>query len=103
MSQPDDMPLRPIKILHLEDSVADHELVRFALLKSGETFELERVETLDGFKHRLTAAKFDIILADYRLIGFTALDEPFRSMQNFPTLVPHHLFFCRVQLASLRR
>ena len=81
MSQPDDMPLRPIKILHLEDSVADHELVRFALLKSGETFELERVETLDGFKHRLTAAKFDIILADYRLIGFTALDA-WRTLQE---------------------
>ena len=70
----DDVPPHTIRILHLEDSVADHELVRFALLKSGEKFELERVETLDGFEQLLTTSKFDAILADYRLAGFTALD-----------------------------
>ena len=70
----DDVPPHPIRILHLEDSVADHELVRFALLKSGEKFELVRVETLDGFEQLLTVSKFDAILADYRLLGFTALD-----------------------------
>ena len=85
MMQSDGMSPRPIKILHLEDSVADHELVRFALLKSGEPFELERVETLDGFKHRLTAARFDAILADYRLIGFTALDA-WRILQEHADL-----------------
>lgn len=63
-----------IRILHLEDSVADHELVRLALLQSDEKFELERVETLDGFEQLLSGSKFDAILADYRLLGFTALD-----------------------------
>ena len=79
------MSLRPIKILHLEDSVADHELVRFALLKSNETFEIERVETLNEFKHLLSAAKYDAILADYRLIGFTALDA-WRTLQEHADL-----------------
>jgi signal transduction histidine kinase len=70
----DDAPPHQIRILHLEDSIADHELVRLALLKSGEKFELERVETLDAFEKLLDDSKFDAILADYRLLGFTALD-----------------------------
>lgn len=67
-------PTRPLQILHLEDSAIDHDLVRLALLKSGESCELERVETLEGFGQRVRAFSFDAILADYRLPGFTALD-----------------------------
>ena len=67
-------PTRPLRILHLEDSVLDHELVRRALRKSGEDCTLERVETLDEFEQRVKECHFDVILADYRLLGFTALD-----------------------------
>ncbi len=70
----EDPPPHPLRILHLEDSVVDHELVRLALHKSGETCELERVETLEAFGRRVQAFNFDVILADYRLPGFTALD-----------------------------
>jgi signal transduction histidine kinase len=63
-----------LRILHLEDSAVDHELVKLALLKSGEHCELEHVETLEDFKQRLQTCAFDVILADYRLAGFTALD-----------------------------
>lgn len=73
MLQEDPSP-RPLRILHLEDSIVDHELVRLALRKSGEPCELERIETLEEFGHRLQAFNFDVILADYRLPGFTALD-----------------------------
>lgn len=68
------LPPRPLRILHLEDSAVDHELVRLALLKSGEHCELERVETLEEFGRLAQAFNFDVILADYRLPGFTALD-----------------------------
>lgn len=64
----------PLRILHLEDSLIDHELVRRALSKSGEAWELTRVETLDEFELAVRAKVFDAILADYRLPGFTALD-----------------------------
>ena len=64
----------PLQILHLEDSAVDHELVRRALQKSGENFALERVETLEDFEQRVQTRHFDVILADYRLPGFTALD-----------------------------
>jgi signal transduction histidine kinase len=71
---PDDFPLRPLRILHLEDSAVDHELVRRALHKSGEPCELERVETLEEFGRLVRTSSYDAILADYRLPGFTALD-----------------------------
>jgi signal transduction histidine kinase len=67
-------PPRLLRILHLEDSALDHELVRRALLKSHQPCELERVETLDEFGRRVKEFEFDVILADYRLPGFTALD-----------------------------
>ena len=71
---PEHAPPRPLRILHLEDSPVDHDLVRLALRKSGEQCELERVETLTEFGQRVQSSNFDIILADYRLPGFTALD-----------------------------
>jgi signal transduction histidine kinase len=64
----------PLCILHLEDSQLDHVLVRRELQKSGMQFSIERVETLDDFKQALNDPRFNVILADYRLSGFTALD-----------------------------
>lgn len=71
---PEDPPPQSLRILHLEDSAVDHELVRRALHKSGEHFTLERVETLEEFDRQVQTSSFDVILADYRLPGFTALD-----------------------------
>ena len=72
--QQEDPSNQPLRILHLEDSDLDHELVRRALHKAGEACTLERVETLEEFRQRVQAFDFDVILADYRLPGFTALD-----------------------------
>ena len=72
--QQDYLPSRPLQILHLEDSLVDHELVRLALRKSEELSVLTRVETLEEFETRVQKCNFDVILADYLLPGFTALD-----------------------------
>ncbi|WP_041193410.1 ATP-binding protein [Candidatus Symbiobacter mobilis] len=61
-------------LLHLEDSAIDHALVRRELAKSGRAIHIDRVETLADFDAALDGARFDAILADYRLAGFTALD-----------------------------
>jgi signal transduction histidine kinase len=63
-----------MNILHLEDSELDHALVNRELGKSGDDFEIHRVETLDGFAKALDNSVFSVVLADYRLNGFTALD-----------------------------
>ena len=65
---------RPVRILHLEDSLIDHELVRRALQRSGLDFTILRVETLDAFGLAIGSQAFDAIVADYRLRGFTAID-----------------------------
>lgn len=65
---------RPIRLLHLEASEHDHELVKFALRRSGGTFDVERAVTLDEFCQQIEAVDYDIILSDYRFSEFTAID-----------------------------
>lgn len=85
----DDSQDRPVRILHLEDSAIDHELVQRALRQSAMRFTIERVETLDDFRRAVDAGGFDAIVADYRLRGFTALDawELLRSVPSAPPVV----------------
>ena len=74
-----------LEILHLEDSPADHELAARALRRSGLQCHLQRVDTLAEFQRLIDGGHFDIILADYRLPGFTALDAWAHVAQK-----PHH-------------
>lgn len=78
---------RPIHILHLEDSVLDHDLVARTLRKSGISCDMTRVERLDEFLQALRTTHFDVILADYRLPGFTALDA-WNALQDLPQRPP---------------
>ena len=64
----------PLNILHLEDSAHDHRLVCKALDKTAFNYSITRVETLPEFSELATSGTFDLILADYRLPGFTAVD-----------------------------
>lgn len=67
-------PQAPLRILHLEDSLPDHRLVCRALDKTDIAYTMTRVEALDAFTELARAGSFDLILADYRLPGFTAID-----------------------------
>ena len=74
-------------IVHLEDSAIDHQLVSRALLKSGLQFSITRVETIEGLIDAIAAQPTDLVLADYRLAGFTALDA-WAALQNKPEIPP---------------
>lgn len=65
---------RALRILHLEDSLTDHELAALTLRRAGLVEALVRVDTLDEFRDLTEQGAFDLILADYRLPAFTALD-----------------------------
>lgn len=73
---PEFVPMaNPIKILHLEDSLLDHQLVCRSLEKTGLDFSIKRVDDLASFSREIDAnSAWDVILGDYRLEGFTALD-----------------------------
>jgi two-component system, NarL family, sensor histidine kinase UhpB len=77
----------PICILHLEDSVLDHQLAQRALAKAGLACKLRRVDTLAEFEHHLRQEPTDVILADYNLQGFTALDA-WAALQQHATKAP---------------
>ena len=78
-----------IRILHLEDSEIDHQLVALVLRKRGPHFAIEHVETLLAFGERIAATRYDAILADYHLAGFTALDawEVFQRQTYRPPFI----------------
>lgn len=64
----------PLRILHLEDSLEDHLLVARAFAHASDPIVLQHVERLGDFQTTLTHTAFDLVLADYRLAGFTAID-----------------------------
>lgn len=80
-------PENPMKILHLEDSELDHQLVCRVLAKSDRNVTLFRVERLDEFITAAATTSFDVILADYRLSGFTALDA-WQALKDSPNVPP---------------
>lgn len=66
--------VKPLRILHLEDSPADHALACITLRRANGMYEIRHADTMESFMAWLDAERFDLVLADYRLPGFTALD-----------------------------
>ena len=62
-----------LRILHLEDSKNDAELVQERLAGEGVIGEIVRVETQNDFASAIEAGGFDLILADYKLPLFDGL------------------------------
>jgi len=62
-----------LRILHLEDSRNDAELVRENLADGGIDCEIARVETREDFVAAIERGGFDLILADYKLPLFDGL------------------------------
>lgn len=81
------VPASVLQILHLEDSDLDHQLVARTLRKEGLACTLTRVDTLEAFSSINREQAFDLILADYRLPGFTALDA-WQALQSMATRPP---------------
>ena len=63
-----------IKVLLLEDYVYDAELVELALKNAGMDFISRRTDTKDEFIKMLESFYPDVILADYKLSDWTAID-----------------------------
>lgn len=65
-------PRAPIRLLHVEDSEADHILALAYLERDGLVVRSRRVETRTDFIAAL-AEPWDAVLSDYHLPGFTGL------------------------------
>ena len=56
-----------IYILHLEDDLADAELIRAKLEETDLPFRITLAQTRDEYDHALQQTKYDIILSDFKL------------------------------------
>jgi len=79
-----------IRILMLEDSALDAELMEVALGEAGIAFTARRVQTRDGFLAALAEFHPDIVLSDYNLPTFdgrTALDLVLQRYPHTPVVM----------------
>ncbi len=63
-----------VRALLVEDDPADGELIEAALRRGELEFTLDWVRTEDELRQRLDSRRYDVVLADYRLGGWTAMD-----------------------------
>lgn len=77
---------RLMKILHLEDSTLDFELVRETLLSEGLACDLERVDTRETYAAALDRGGFDLILSDGRLPAFDGLSALALAREKQPEI-----------------
>lgn len=75
-----------LRLLHLEDSELDHELVLAHLLRSGLKVEVERVETRAEFEAALES-RWDAIVSDYSLPDLSGIDA-LRIVRGRDALLP---------------
>lgn len=66
---------RVLRGLVVEDSLDDAELLARELRAAGLKIELLRVDTLEQLARALDEGTWDVVLADYKLPGFTALES----------------------------
>lgn len=64
----------PLKLLVVEDSVLDHELLVATLAMQGWPSAALRVETLAALDAALDAGGWDLVISDHQLPGFTSAD-----------------------------
>ncbi len=62
-----------LRVLHVEDSLPDHELAMLHLQRAGHRLVVERVDTEASFRHALGTGEWDVVLSDFNLPGFDGL------------------------------
>ncbi len=65
---------RPLRVLIAEDNPNDVELCLHSLKKSELLFEAETASTRTDFINKLGESHFDVVISDYRMKGWTAMD-----------------------------
>ena len=66
-------PDAPVRLLFVEDSPLDAELIVLALKRGGVEVVVEQVADAAGFEAALERGGYDLILSDYQLPGFDGL------------------------------
>src|SRR5207249_3977526 len=70
----------PLRILHLEDSQTDADLIVSTLAEEGIACEARRIDTKADFVAALEQGRFDLIIADYSLPSFDGIAHDFNNL-----------------------
>ncbi|MBN2610357.1 MAG: response regulator, partial [Bacteroidales bacterium] len=62
-----------IQILHVDDNPLDRQLVKDALCKENDAFEIIEADSREKFERHLDEQDFDLILSDFNILGFDGL------------------------------
>lgn len=79
-----------LKILSLEDSFEDFEIIKELLIKDDFDFDIDRVDNEADFVNALLMQKYNVILSDFTLPGydaFMALEKAVEMVPNTPFIV----------------
>ncbi|MDD2272114.1 MAG: ATP-binding protein [Desulfuromonadaceae bacterium] len=82
--------VRPLRILHVEDSPQDVEIIRERLLAAGFSLHIDWACNEEQYTNFLCNCAYDLVLADYRLPAFNA-PAALRLLQSLCPGVP---FIC---------
>jgi PAS domain S-box-containing protein len=75
-----------IKILHIEDSMYDAEIIHGALKNDEIEFDLKHVRNKTEFVEAMQDANYDLVLCDYTLPGFSGSDALDIVMEKNPEI-----------------
>lgn len=75
-----------IKILHLEDTDADAELIEMTIRRHGIPCTMQRVQTREDFIAALEAGGFELIISDFSLPAFDGLSALELAVQKRPSI-----------------
>jgi PAS domain S-box-containing protein len=63
---------KPLRLLQIEDSESDADIIVRLLMQAGFEVFCQRVEDAEGLRHALKDPNWDVVIADYYLPGFDA-------------------------------
>jgi two-component system cell cycle sensor histidine kinase/response regulator CckA len=75
---------RPIRVLHLEDSPRDAEVIHHKLEVDGVRCDIVLANSKDSFEAALVRESFDLILSDYNLPGYDGTAAIERAQERQP-------------------
>ncbi len=81
---------RPLRILHLEDSPRDAEMVRHQLQAGGVACDIHLVNSRESFENALIRTPYDLLFVDYNLRGYSgvlALKQAHNVQQDVPVIL----------------
>lgn len=82
--RPASVPAKPLRLLFAEDDPNDLELCLRDLEKSGLNFQADSAFTREEFAQKLRGEPADVVISDYRMKGWTAMDALAMIQASWP-------------------